>query len=167
MICDSIITELSERKKAYSLLESRFGFMCSKTMTNDDIECAAKNFQEIYSADIDEEFMSEFLQFNNFVSNDLKTHEKLKMIKSLGIGHTFPNVETALRMMLSIPITNCSSERSFSALKRIKNRLRSTLSIKNLSGLSILAIESDLTENLSFDDVVEEFASAKSRKMPM
>lgn len=60
VICDSIITELSERKKAYSLLESRFGFMCSKTMTNDDIECAAKNFQEIYSADIDEEFMSEF-----------------------------------------------------------------------------------------------------------
>lgn len=138
--------------------------MCSKNMTNEDIKSAAKQFLEIYSNDVDEEFSEEFLQFSHFLSNDLKSEEKLKMIKSFGIEHTFPNVETALRIMLSIPITNCSSERSFSVLKRIKNRLRSSISEKNLSGLSLLTIESDLTGKISFDDIIEQFALVKSRK---
>lgn len=32
----------------------------------------------------------------------------------------FPNVEIALRIFLSMMVTNCSGERSFSKLKRIK-----------------------------------------------
>lgn len=36
----------------------------------------------------------------------------------------FSNVEIALRMYLSLAITNSSAERSFSKLKVIKNRLR-------------------------------------------
>lgn len=167
VICDSIIMELNKRKHAYSFLESRFGFMCSKSMSREDIKDAAKQFFEIYSDDIDEEFSEEFVQFSHFISKEVKTEEKLKMIKSLKIEHTFPSVETAFRIMLSIPITNCSSERSFSVLKRIKNRLRSRISEKNLSGLSLLTIESDLTGKISFDDIIEQFALAKSRKKPM
>lgn len=167
VICDSIITELEKRKSAYALLESRFGFMCIKNMPEQTIKECAKVFQGTYSEDIEEEFPDEFLQFNNFVSDTLKPVDKLKMIKSLGIGHTFPNVETALRIMLSIPITNCSSERSFSALKRIKNRLRSCLSQNKLSGLALLAIESDITNRLQFDDIIEDFANYKARKRPI
>lgn len=121
-------------------------------------------FQETYCDDIEDDFPNEFLQFNAFISKDLKPIDKLKEIKSLGIENTFPNVETALRIMLAVPVTNCSSERSFSALKRIKNCLRSSLSENKLSGLALLAIESDITEKVNFYEIIEEFASRKMRR---
>ena len=37
-----------------------------------------------------------------------------------GIKSAFPNVEVVLRMFLSLMVTNCTGERSFSQLKRIK-----------------------------------------------
>lgn len=42
-------------------------------MTNEDIKNAAKHFLEMYSTDIDEEF----LQFSDFLSKKLKTDGKL------------------------------------------------------------------------------------------
>lgn len=158
VICASIIVELNKRKSAYSHLETRFGFMTRKNMTHEDLIIARKQFQEIYSHDIEEEFV----KFSDFISK-----EKLKMIKSSGIGHISPNVETALRIMLSIPISNCSTERSFSMLKRIINRLRSSISDNNLSGLSLLTIQNDFTQKISFDDIIEQFALVNSRKKPM
>ena len=39
---------------------------------------------------------------------------------------TFPSVFIALRIFLTLPVTNCEGERSFSHLARIKNELRTT-----------------------------------------
>ena len=163
VICDSIIAELDKRRSVYAFLESRFGFICNRTMSDDKIKMSAKEFQNIYSDDIEEEFVDEYLQFNTF-TNGLNLVDKFKIIKTLNIGHTFPNVETALRIVLSIPISNCSSEHSFSALKRIKNRLRSSISQTKLTGLALLAIENDVTNRLKFDDIIEDFANLKARK---
>ena len=76
----------------------------------------------------------------------------------------FLNVETALRIYLSLMITNCSGERSFSRLKHIKNELRRTMLQGKLSALSIMCIESDKLRQLSFNDLIEEFAHQKVRK---
>jgi len=71
-----------------------------------------------------------------------------------------------LRIFLSIPYTNCSSdESSFSVLIRIKTRLRSTLTQKRLDNLGFLSIESDLTSSLNFDDIINEYALKKARKV--
>lgn len=48
------------------------------------------------------------------------------------------------QIFLTIPITNFSSELSFSPLKRIKIRLRSILNQPNLNAQGILTIESDI-----------------------
>ena len=42
-------------------------------------------------------------------------------------SQTFPNIEIALRIYLSLMVSNCSCERSFSKLKRIKNELRNRI----------------------------------------
>ena len=78
---------------------------------------------------------------------------------------TFPNIETALIMFLSLPVANASGERSFSHLKRIKNVLRTTMGQDRLSALSVLAIESEHVKSLEFDDIVDTFAKKKSRKV--
>ena len=62
---------------------------------------------------------------------------------------TFPNVDTALRMFLCIPIANCSGERSFSARKRLKNYLRSTIGQQRMDSLSLLTMNVTLQTLLS------------------
>jgi DNA (cytosine-5)-methyltransferase 1 len=80
------------------------------------------------------------------------------------IAHTFPNVETCLLIFLTIPITICSSERSFSFLKRIKNRLRSSMSQEKLDALGILLIESDVTASIDFDEIIDVFSKYRPEK---
>ncbi len=46
----------------------------------------------------------------------------------------------------------------------LKNKLRSTMTDERLSALELLSVESDLLDNMSFSDIVDTFASAKSRK---
>lgn len=55
-----------------------------------------------------------------------KPAKMLQYIKKHKIESTFPNLEIALRIFECIAVANCSGERSFSALKRVKNFHRST-----------------------------------------
>lgn len=64
-------------------------------------------------------------------------------------------------------VTNCSGERSFSQLKRIKNELRTTMLQERLSNLSIMCIEKDVLQKIDFRDIIEDFAQQKSRKKPL
>lgn len=77
----------------------------------------------------------------------------------------FPNFWTALRILLTIPVTVASGERSFSKLKLIKTYLRSAMSQERLNGLAILSIENEVASQLDYSKLIDDFASAKSRKI--
>ncbi|XP_022178815.1 zinc finger MYM-type protein 1-like [Myzus persicae] len=78
---------------------------------------------------------------------------------------SFPNISIALRILLTLPITTASAERSFSKLKIIKNYLRTTMVQDRLSDLAIISIERDLCENIDYNDIIEKFAEIKARKI--
>ena len=61
-------------------------------------------------------------------------------------------------------ITNCSGERSFSKLKFIKNRLRTSMTQERLCHLTLMSIESDILDELDLSDIIDDFACRKSRK---
>ena len=79
------------------------------------------------------------------------------------LAEMFPNIEIALRIFLTLMVTNCSGERSFSKLKFIKNELRSTMYQGRLSSLALLNIEYDVLKKLCFDDVIDDFVKKKVR----
>ena len=51
---------------------------------------------------------------------------------------TFSNIRVLLHLALTIPVTSCESERSFSQLKLLKTYRRSTMSADRLSGLALM-----------------------------
>lgn len=45
--------------------------------------------------------------------------------------------------------------------------LRSTMPQEGLSGLAILAKELEIVDKIDFENIIKEFAAAKSRKTPI
>lgn len=89
----------------------------------------------------------------------------LQSINTYQLRDAYPNIEIALRIYLTIPVSVASCERSFSKLKLIKNYLRSRTGQGRLTSLAILSIEHETAANLNFDDIIDEFASIKARKV--
>ena len=66
-------------------------------------------------------------------------------------------------MYLVLIVTNCSAERSFSKLKLIENRLRTSMTQRSLVNLAIMSTESDILREIDFAAIIGDFAVVKSR----
>ena len=77
----------------------------------------------------------------------------------------YPNAIIAYRILLTIPITVASVERSFSKLKLLKSYLRSTMTQERLNGLATIALENDVLEKIKYEDMIEDFISRNTRRM--
>ena len=72
------------------------------------------------------------------------------------------------RIALALPVSSASCVRSFSALKLIKNHLRTTMNDDRLSNLGVLSIERRRTRLLNLDDFVGRFAhSHRNRRIQL
>ncbi|XP_032420056.1 uncharacterized protein LOC116720753 [Xiphophorus hellerii] len=71
------------------------------------------------------------------------------------------------KISVVIPVSTASCERSFSALKLIKNHLRTTMADDRLSHLGILSVESRRAHTLNMDDFVKHFASSHQNRRIM
>ena len=69
----------------------------------------------------------------------------------------FPILKKLLQVSLTLVVSTVQCERSFSALKRIKTYLHTTMSEQRLTDIAVLSMEKDLADSLSFDDILQEF----------
>ncbi|PNT68848.1 hypothetical protein BRADI_3g46138v3, partial [Brachypodium distachyon] len=74
-------------------------------------------------------------------------------------AHCDPNVSIASRILLTVPVTMASAERSFSKLKLLKNYLRSPMLQERLNGLAMCCIEKNVLDDINLDTVIDDFAS--------
>jgi hypothetical protein len=76
------------------------------------------------------------------------------------------SLATALQILLTLPVSVASCERSFSKMKLIKSYLRSTMSQQDrFTSLAILSIENEVDSSIDFSDVIKDFVAIKSRKV--
>ena len=64
----------------------------------------------------------------------------------------------ALKVIITLHVTNCVGERSFSALAIIKNKPRSSMSQVKLNSLALLSIESAFVKTIDID-ILEDFTT--------
>ncbi|KAL4141603.1 hypothetical protein QTP88_004219 [Uroleucon formosanum] len=169
VICDNLTVELNKRKSAYDSIISKYSFILKiYELDPSEIREDAKKLRTIYKQDLDESFENECVHFQSVLkltTNPPKTLlDMSKFIKEKQFVTIFPYVDVALKMFLCNLASNCSTERSFSTLRRIKNYLRSSMSSERLNSLAVLNIEATLTKSLNYSDVIKTFAAKQARK---
>ena len=73
-------------------------------------------------------------------------------------------VSKLVRLMIMMPATNAESEISFSAVRRIKTYLRSTMSQQRLNHLMLLHIHKSLTDDFNLVDVANDFIAGHDHR---
>jgi hypothetical protein len=89
----------------------------------------------------------------------------LEILKFLKRHDCFPNASIAYRVLLTIPVTVASAERSFSKLKLLKSYLRSTMTQQRLNDLATIALESEVLEKIDYKHIIEDFISRNTKRM--
>ena len=69
-----------------------------------------------------------------------------------------------LRIALTIPVTSATAERAFSALRRLKNFLRSSMTQPRLNHVMLLHIHKERSDKLDLMTIAKEFISINERR---
>ncbi|XP_022161769.1 uncharacterized protein LOC111027679 [Myzus persicae] len=158
-------------------ISNDFEFLSGHSLTNmnsHDLQKAAADLGLKYNEDINTaEIVEEIKDFKHAALSILPSIESvtfldlLQMIHDYKLKESYLNIEIAIRIFLSMPVTTASCERSFSKLKLIKTYLRSTMAQERLSSMAILSIETEIASKLDYEEVIDKFADTKARKISL
>lgn len=171
-ILDILSVQLAGRKSAYQKLYENFNFFDNLTeIDTNELKNLARKLVHKYSEDLEGTLGNECIHLqchlkDTLENTEVRSAQKIcNVLHSRGIREVYPNVDIALRIFLSIPASNCSGERSFSTLKRVKNYLRASMGQDRLNALALLSIEAELVQEINYDDIIDVFAQTKARKI--
>ncbi|XP_028097893.1 uncharacterized protein LOC114297633 [Camellia sinensis] len=149
----------------------------NENVSEEVAQSAEESFRKTYCANLEEflkhdglmdvdgrDLFSELKVFKEILPKEINRPIEVMNYLKLMDG-CFPNAWIEYRILLTIPVTVASGERSFSKLKLIKSYLRSTMSQKRLNGLAILSIEKDLVDKLDYTNLISDFAAKNARRV--
>ena len=156
-ILDAMLSELDRRFAEKNLEHMRSIQACSPCSPNFLRPNSIRTLAESYGLDMGSVSVECSLAKPTLLGKDMHSiADVLLELSSLRIA--FPLLTKLLQIALTIVVSTAHCERSFSALKRIKTYLRSTMT-ERLIDLVVLSIERELSKQISLDQVVNEFAS--------
>ena len=128
-----------------------------------------------YGDDFDKEKLRG--QLVTFSLHFQKNTEKLEKVTIFDLRRYFSSLSSGQRSLLSqvcrlmqlilvMPATNATSERSFSALRRVKNYLRTTMSQKRFNNLMVLHVHNDYVDSdLDLDVIHDQFVAKSENRL--
>ena len=146
---------------------------CCKCEVTDDIPLELSQAVEFYASDLPQPsaFNMEYRTWVRKWKQSDSDEVPSKLVDVLGLCdvNSSPNIHKLLTIALTLPITSCESERSFSQLKLIKTSLRSTM---RLGGLALMKINRERCQKLcnspeTLSQLVGMFAQANPRRMKL
>ncbi|XP_066384688.1 uncharacterized protein [Miscanthus floridulus] len=166
VIVDYAIVSLTSRFDQLKEFEKIFGFLFNlenrKSLDHSDLRDRCTTFVNTFSHDKSDveldDLFSELKVLQVTLPDQLMSaYEILNFVK---VVDCYPNASIAYRILLTIPVTVASAERSFSKLKLLKNYLRSTMLQERLNGLAMCSIEKEILDTIDLED----FASRNVRR---
>ncbi|GBP78302.1 hypothetical protein EVAR_52356_1 [Eumeta japonica] len=172
VIVDRLNAQMERRSEMYYEISQKFSFLTDLQKSSTEYEKHVELLSKAYPEDFDNNFLGELIHFHKYFqlkpedsSQKKIAHSELyETIIQHEIKCVLPNIEVALRTFLTLMITNCTAERSFSQLKRLQNPQRTKIGQEKLKSLALLYIEGDILREINFDDVISDFALKRQEK---
>lgn len=79
----------------------------------------------------------------------------------------YNEVEKLVRLLLVAPASSAEAERSFSALRRLKTWLRSTMTQLRLNSLAVRHVHQELLDLVDVDALINEFVAKNETRVSM
>ena len=142
--------------KIYANLEA----ILLKGVKGEDYEVNLTAVKDLYG---EEDFNTEKLNIQlqimaSSFSGDATLPNILEYLKAMGKQQELVSeVAKLCRLILLAPATNATCERSFSALKRVKTYLRSTMKQDRLNNIMVLHIHKDYCDELDSEVCIKQF----------
>lgn len=166
-------TALVKTRERFSYMENfkLYGFLYSADIRKSTVqagnldECCnrfEKAMEDVDAGDLKMEITGAVRSFPPHISSPL---EVLNYIYKDNLLDLYPNLSIAMQLLLTLPVTVASGERSFSTPKRLKTYLVSSMSQERLSSLAVILIEHEIVETVDTDSIVTRFAEAKARRV--
>ena len=77
---------------------------------------------------------------------------------------TYPLVYLLVKLALTIPVATTTVERSFSAMKYIKNELRNRMGNQWMNDCLVVYIEKDVACSIDNETIMQRFQNIKTRR---
>lgn len=145
----------SETQRTHVALEN---FLLGKE--SKDEKC---NIETLYKEDFDfPSFYTHrqmFFEFVKILGGDITCTSD---VREFFIAHSetkglCPMCTKFVELLLTIPGSSCTNERSFSLMRRVKTYLRSTMGQQRLNNISILAAYRELSDQTNMAEIVDDF----------
>ena len=81
------------------------------------------------------------------------------------VRRLFPQVETLVRLLLTIPCSSAEAERSFSGLRRLKTYLRNSMTQARLNHLAILHVHQEMTDAIDLVAIAKDFVGKSDTRL--
>ncbi|QHO28892.1 uncharacterized protein DS421_7g220600 [Arachis hypogaea] len=84
-----------------------------------------------------------------------------------GKSLTYHLIDHLICLVLTLPVSIATTERSFSAMNIVKNRLKNKMEDEFLANCLLIYIEKKITERFDTDSIIDEFYDMKNRRVPL
>lgn len=173
---DSIVNCIENRfnqpgYKIYRSLQTLLLKACKMEDHENDLETVCQFYKDDFDQDLlRTQLMTFGVHFQQVYAEATNTEFTIFDIKnyilSLSSGQLslLSSVKRLMQLILVMPATNASSERSFSALRRVKTYLRATMKQERLNYLMLLHIHKDKTDALNLKSLLNEFVDCSDHR---
>ncbi len=148
----------------YSCMEA----LLLKSINKEDYTEELKKILEVYKDDVNGSNLETQLKIFCTTAPDgiNSIYDILSYLQKLSLAdkELIKEICIIAKLILVMPATNSSSECSFSAMKRVKSYLRSTMTQDRLNNLMILHVHQEYTDSINLTEVANDFVSRSDRR---
>lgn len=163
---DHVLAQLNQRFEKHRALLKDFSVIVPSAIPpmQDDREKGAENLLTVFAHDVETraalgELRLWWAKWANKAANQRPSTgtDALSHCDS----RFYPNVYKLLQILVTLPVTAASAERTFSSMRLLKNYLRSTMSEERMVGLALLYAHRNV--DISVSEVIDRFAKLPRR----
>lgn len=156
--------------RMYHLLETLLLKACKQEELEETLDAVCKFYKDEFHKELLcsqlQTLGVHFQEMEGSVSNAATIFDVKRYFVSLSSGQALllSQVRQLLQLILVMPATNATSERSFSALRRLKTYLRTTMSQQRLNHLMVMHVHKERTDSLNLKAVLNDFVGESEHR---